>query len=252
MDKSINEIKKQFENITIGEIKKLIIFYEKDSRAGVQNILKNYAKKIEKYKNELIRIEKMKIYENEAYSMGKGVILGIDEVGRGCLAGPVVTAGVVLPKNAKILYVNDSKKLSGKKREILFEEIQKIATEISINFEDNDVIDNINILQATKKSMLENIKKLKNAPDYLILDNIKLDIDIPYISVPKADERSISVACASIIAKVTRDNFMKKMHNIYPNYNFIKNKGYGVPEHIEAIKKYGICKIHRKTFVQNI
>ncbi len=251
MTKSIKDIKKEFEETDIKNIYKLIEIYKQDDRKGVINIINSYNKKIALYEKEIIRTENMKIYEKKAFSEGKTLIAGIDEVGRGPFAGPVVTACVILPKDFNILGINDSKKLNEQKRKELFYKIKENALEITINMEDNNVIDNINILEATKKSMLKNIESLKNKPDFLILDAIHLDINIPYISMPKADEKSISVAAASIIAKVTRDEYMEQMHNIYPQYKFNINKGYGTKEHIEAIKKYGICDIHRKSFIKN-
>lgn len=251
MIKSIKEIKDEFLNASISNINNLIQLYINDDRKGVQNIIISYKNKLLKYEKELLRLENMKKYEKEAYLKGKKFVAGIDEVGRGPFAGPVVTACVVLPKDFNILGINDSKKLSEEKRKQLFFKIKENALDISINMENNNVIDNINILEATKKSMLKNIEYLKIKPDYLILDAVSLNIDIPYISMPKADEKSISVAAASIIAKVTRDEYMKEMHNIYPQYNFDINKGYGTKQHIEALKKYGFCDLHRKTFIKN-
>lgn len=251
MKKSINEIKTEFLNTPIIDIYKVINIYNNDQRIGVQNLIKSYKNKLKKYEEELIRIENMKKYEKEAYSQGKTLIAGIDEVGRGPFAGPVVTASVILPKDCNILGINDSKKLSEEKRNELFKLIKEQAIEITINMEDNNVIDEINILQATIKSMTKNVHSFKNKPDYLIVDAVNLNLNIPCIAMPKADEKSISVAAASIIAKVTRDEYMSQMHLIYPQYKFNINKGYGTKEHIEAIKKYGPCPIHRKSFIKN-
>ena len=251
MLKSINEIKQEFINTDIKNINNIIELYLNDNRKGVQNIIKSYKNKFIKYEQEVLRIENMKKYEQEAYLQNKNFVAGIDEVGRGPLAGPVVTACVILPKDFNILGINDSKKLSEEKRKELYIKIQENALYISVNMEDNKTIDNINILQATKKSMLKNMEDLKQKPDYLILDFINLDTNIPYISMAKADEKSISVAAASIIAKVTRDEYMKEMDKLYPQYKFAINKGYGTKKHIEAIKKYGYCPIHRKTFIKN-
>ncbi len=251
MKKSINEIKTEFLNTPIIDIYKVINIYNNDQRIGVQNLIKSYKNKLKKYEEELIRIENMKKYEKEAYSQGKTLIAGIDEVGRGPFAGPVVTASVILPKDCNILGINDSKKLSEEKRNELFKLIKEQAIEITINMEDNNVIDEINILQATIKSMTKNVHSFKNKPDYLIVDAVNLNLNIPCIAMPRADEKSISVAAASIIAKVTRDEYMSQMHLIYPQYKFNINKGYGTKEHIEAIKKYGPCPIHRKSFIKN-
>lgn len=248
--KSIKEIKEEFSKANINNINLLINEYICDERQGIKNLIKTYKNKLIDYEKEIFRTENMKKYEKEAYNKGKTLIGGIDEVGRGPFAGPVVTACVVLPKDFNVLCINDSKKLKEEKRIELFKEIEKYAIDISINMEDNLVIDDINILQATKKSMLKNIENLKQKPDYLILDAIDIETNIPYLSMIKADEKSISVACASIIAKVTRDEYMKKMSVIYPQYKFDENKGYGTKEHIEAIKKYGPCPIHRKSFIK--
>lgn len=250
MIKSIKQIKEEFENTKITNISKLIETYKNDNRKGVENIINSYKNKLIKYNKEILRIENMKTYEKQAYLQGKKLIAGIDEVGRGPFAGPVVTACVILPEDFNILEINDSKKLTPQKRKELFFKIKENAIEISINMEDNNVIDNINILEATKKSMLKNIYSLVNKPDYIILDSVKLNIDIPHISMDKADEKSITVASASIIAKVTRDEYMQKMSKIYPQYKFDINKGYGTKEHIGALKKYGSCPIHRKTFIK--
>lgn len=252
MNKNLNDIKELFSNTSIEDVSNLILKYKDDTRTGVKNIIKKYEKKIEKYNKELSRLSLMCKYENKAYRDGKNLIVGLDEVGRGPLAGPVVTAGVILPKGLYILGVDDSKKLSSKKREELFCIIKAKAIEITTNMEDNRVIDEINILQATIKSMKKNIIDFKNHPDYLIIDSVIINnTGIPFLSIPKADEKSISVACASIIAKVIRDEFMNVVHQEYPKYGFDKNKGYGTKEHIEALKKYGPCPLHRKTFIKN-
>ncbi len=251
MVKSIKDIKDEFLNAQVTDIRSLINKYINDDRIGVKKIIDIYSNKLIKYEREIIRIENMKKYEKEAYFNKKNIIAGLDEVGRGPLAGPVVTACVVFPKDVSILGINDSKKLSKQKREDLFIKIEENALSISVNMEDNYVIDDINILEATKRSMLKNISSLKHKPDYLILDSINLNTNIPYISIVKADEKSISVAAASIIAKVTRDKYMDEMHLIYPQYKFNENKGYGTKSHIEALKKYGPCIIHRKSFIKN-
>lgn len=251
MNKSIKDIKAQFETEPIQNIKSLIQIYKDDNRKGVKDIIKTYENKLLIIEKQKIKLQQMKTYENQAYLNGKQIIGGIDEVGRGPFAGPVVTCCVILPKDFDIIGIDDSKKLSEAKRKELFFKIKQNAIEIAINMEHNDIIDDINILEATKKSMIKNIQSLKNKPDFLILDAINLNTDIPYISMAKADEKSVSVAAASIIAKVTRDEYMEQMHKIYPQYKFNVNKGYGTKEHIQALKKYGACPIHRKTFIKN-
>ena len=252
MKEQISFIKEQFLKCDFNDLANFIEKYKLDDRKGVLDLIKKAENKLAYYKNETERLEQMSSLENLAYQKGKKRIAGIDEVGRGPLAGPLVTCSVILPKDVIILGLNDSKKLSAKNRNILFDEIKQKALEITINFEDNTTIDTINILQATKLSMLKNIKDFKQKPDYIIIDAIDLNTDIEAASFVKADEISCSVAAASIIAKVTRDAYMDKMHELYPMYSFNKNKGYGTKEHIDALLKYGACPIHRKTFIKNI
>lgn len=251
MKKQINFIKSEFENAKNNEIESLINLYKNDTRVGVQRLILNAKNNLIKEAKEIERLNLMLKFENNAYNNGKKRIAGIDEVGRGPLAGPVVTASVIFPKNTFIKGINDSKKLSQKKREQLFQEIKDIALEISINMEDNNTIDEINILEATKISMQKNISKFKEKPDYLIIDALNIETNIETLSIPKADSLSISVAAASIIAKVTRDLYMDEISSTYPEYQFHKNKGYGTKEHIDALLKYGPCPIHRKTFIKN-
>lgn len=251
MEKTIKQIKEEFLQTDIKDIQSLIDCYLEDERTGVKNIVKSYINKKEKYEKELKRLEEIQKYENFAYEKGYKYIAGIDEVGRGPFAGPVVTASVILPKGFSLPYINDSKKLSENKRMELFEKIKENAIAVSINMEDNTVIDEINILEATKLSMKKTIEKLEQQPDFVIIDALSLNLPMPYIAMDKADEKSISVAAASIIAKVTRDEYMKEMAKLYPQYKFEENKGYGTKEHIDALMKYGACKIHRKTFIKN-
>lgn len=190
----------------------------------------------------------MKEYENELYNKGIKYIAGIDEVGRGPLVGPVVTAAVILPKDFYDERINDSKKLTEKKRELLYDVIMENALSVGIGISSEDVIDEINILEATKKAMLEAIDNLSIKPDYLLIDAVKLNTDIPQISIIKGDQKSESIAAASIIAKVTRDRMMVELDKMHPEYDFKHNKGYGTKKHIEALYKYGVLKEHRKTF----
>ena len=187
-------------------------------------------------------------YEKELYKEGYELICGTDEAGRGPLAGPVVAAAVILPKNMIIEGVNDSKQLTEKKREELFDIINEKALAVGISFIDNKKIDEINILEASRLAMMEAIKKLKIKPDYVLSDAMKMNIDIPVKPIIKGDALSINIAAASIIAKVSRDRFMDEMDLKYPNYGFKRHKGYPTKDHIEAIKKYGITDIHRLTF----
>ena len=193
----------------------------------------------------------MKEFENELYESGIKYIAGIDEVGRGPLVGPVVTAAVILPRDFYDERINDSKKLTEKKRELLYDVIMENAVSVGIGISSEDVIDDINILEATKKAMIEAINNLSVKPDHLLIDAVKLNVDIPQTSIIKGDAKSESIAAASIIAKVTRDRIMRQWDEIYPQYGFINHKGYGTAKHIEAIKEYGLCTIHRRSFTKN-
>ena len=190
----------------------------------------------------------MKEFETELYNNGINFIAGIDEVGRGPLVGPVVTAAVILPKDFYDERINDSKKLTEKKRELLYDIIMENAISVGIGISNEDVIDEINILNATKRAMLEAVNNLNVKPEHLLIDAVKLNTDIPQTSIIKGDAKSESIAAASIIAKVTRDRMMVELDKIHPEYDFKHNKGYGTKKHIEAIRKYGIIKEHRKTF----
>ena len=190
----------------------------------------------------------MKEFETELYNNGINFIAGIDEVGRGPLVGPVVTAAVILPKDFYDERINDSKKLTEKKRELLYDVIMENALSVGIGMSSPEVIDEINILNATKKAMIEAINNLSVKPQHLLIDAVKLDIDIPQTSIIKGDAKSQSIASASIIAKVTRDRMMVELDKKYPMYDFKHNKGYGTKKHIEALYKYGPLKEHRKSF----
>ncbi|MCO7179116.1 ribonuclease HII [Streptococcus gallolyticus subsp. gallolyticus] len=225
--------------------------YESDGRAGVQKAIQQRKKAIQADIDEDLRLENMLRYEKELYQQGYQAIAGIDEVGRGPLAGPVVTACVILPKNCKIKHLNDSKKIPKKHHEEIYQEILARALGIGIGILDNNVIDQINIYEATKVGMLQAINQLKGEvtrPDYLLIDAMHLETSIPQQSLIKGDANSLSIAAASIVAKVTRDRMMADYANDYPGYAFEKNVGYGTKEHLEGLKKYGITPIHRKTF----
>ncbi len=190
----------------------------------------------------------MKEYENELYNKGIKYIAGVDEVGRGPLVGPVVTAAVILPVDFYDERINDSKKVTEKKREVLYDVIMENAVSVGIGMSSSEVIDEINILEATKKAMKEALNNLSVKPEHVLIDAVKLDIDIPSTSIIKGDAKSQSIAAASIIAKVTRDRMMYELDKEHPEYDFAHNKGYGTKKHIEAIRKYGILKEHRKSF----
>lgn len=192
-------------------------------------------------------------YENKYLSNGCKFIAGIDEAGRGPLAGPVSVASVIMPlgESDLIAEVNDSKKLTEKKREKLFDEIISKAIAYHIEFVDVETIDTINILNATKVGMMTCINNLSTKPDVVLIDAVKIDSEIPTESIIKGDALSYSIACASILAKVSRDRLMMELDKKYPEYNFKKHKGYGTKEHIDNLKKYGKCEIHRNTFIKN-
>ena len=200
------------------------------------------------------RLKQLKEIEENLYEQGCNSICGIDEAGRGPLAGPVVVAAVIMPRNSMIEGVNDSKKVSEKKREALYEQILQEAISYGIGIIDQKEIDNINILNATKKGLTTAVQALTVRPDRIIVDALE-HIDtchIPYTSIIKGDAKCYSIAAASIIAKVTRDRIMRQWDEIYPQYGFAKHKGYGTKAHIEAIKEYGLTPIHRLSFVKNI
>lgn len=190
----------------------------------------------------------MREYENELYSKGIELIAGIDEVGRGPLVGPVVAAAVILPNGFYMEEIKDSKKLTERQRDKLYPIIMENAISVGIGVVSEKIIDKINILEATKMAMKEAINNLKVKPDYLLIDAVKLNIDIPYTAIIKGDGKSESIAAASIIAKVYRDRLMYELDKLHPEYDFANNKGYGTKKHIEAIKKYGVLKEHRMTF----
>ena len=203
---------------------------------------------------EMERLTKLKEIENDLYKKGFKNICGIDEAGRGPLAGPVVVAGVIMPKDSMIEGINDSKKVSEKKREILYDYIIEEAISYSVAIIGQDVIDEINILNATKQGVTEVVEGLDIKPDLIIVDalthiNTK---GIPYESIIKGDAKCYNIAAASILAKVTRDRIMRQWDEIYPQYGFINHKGYGTERHIEAIRQYGLCPIHRRSFTKKI
>lgn len=246
----INEIKTILKNASIEELKTLIPEFETDQRTGVKKLVETAKKRVSAFEAEVIRINAMKEYERK-YEKCR-YICGIDEVGRGPLAGPVVAAAVVLPKDTDIYYLNDSKQLSEKKREMLYDEIMEKAVAVGIGFADEKCIDEINILQADYVAMRMALNKLSVKPDILLNDAVIIpEVNIPQESIIKGDTKSVSIAAASIVAKVTRDRFMVDMDPVYPGYDFASNKGYGSAKHITALKEIGPCKIHRRSFIGN-
>ena len=225
--------------------------YSEDERAGVKKLVETAKKRLDALYKEIARIDTMKKYEKEYESLG--YLCGIDEVGRGPLAGPVYAAAVILPKDCDILYLNDSKKLSEKKREELYDVIMEKAIAVGIGSASCERIDEINILQATFEAMTTAVNSLSVKPGALLIDAVHIPQLEAYkqISIIKGDAKSVSIAAASIVAKVTRDRIMKDYAALYPEYGFESNKGYGSADHIAAIKKYGPCPIHRRSFIGN-
>ena len=219
-----------------------------DMRKGVQTALKSCQKRIEKEQKRAEHFIEMQYYEKLAYQEGASFIAGVDEVGRGPLAGPVVAAAVILPKNIEDLGFDDSKKLSASKREEIYRLIQEKAIAIGIGIVDADIIDQVNIYQASRLAMQQAVSELKIQPDYLLIDAMKIDVNTPQIGIIKGDAKSISIAAASIVAKQVRDQMMQEFDELYPGYDFDNNAGYGTPKHLEGLKSKGICPIHRKTF----
>ncbi|MBE5957849.1 MAG: ribonuclease HII [Lachnospiraceae bacterium] len=251
MAEKISDIKNAINNCDIAELEQLLLTYKDDERSGVVKLVESGYKKIEKYNLELQRIELMKQFEKK-YS-DYNFICGIDEVGRGPLAGPVMAGAVILPKDCDILYLNDSKQLSAKKREELYAEIMEKAVSAKTAIVSPAEIDELNILQATYKAMREAISKLEPQPDLLLNDAVNIpEVDIKQVAIIKGDAKSISIAAASIISKVERDAMMVEYDKLYPEYDFASNKGYGSAKHIEALKKIGPCPIHRKSFIKGI
>lgn len=250
MEQKISEIKNILQAASVSELPAFISTYEKDQRSGVVSLVRKAEKRLGEYEKELARTEKMKEYENKYSSFS--YICGIDEVGRGPLAGPVVAGAVILPKDCDILYLNDSKQLSEKKREELYDVIMEKAVATGLGFVSPERIDEINILQATYEAMREAIGKLNPMPDILLNDAVNIPgVNIKQVPIIKGDAKSISIAAASIIAKVTRDRLMVQYDTVYPEYGFASNKGYGAQMHIDALRKFGPTPIHRKSFIKN-
>lgn len=248
--KSLTEIKLELMNASPKVQESLLEELRSDSRAGVQKLIEQYEKKKKKLLEEIQRIETMKYYEKQYSHVN--YICGIDEVGRGPLAGPVVAGAVILDPNKDILYLNDSKKLSEAKREELAEIIKEQAIEYQIGIVSPAVIDEINILQATYQAMQIAVRSLNHVPDVLLNDAVVIpSLPMEQVKIIKGDAKSVSIAAASIIAKVERDHLMMEYDKLYPEYGFASNKGYGSSQHIEALKKYGPCPIHRTTFIKN-
>jgi len=221
---------------------------EQDSRKGVHVLLQRWKRKKAEEKAVKQQFKEMTQYEQDLYNKGYRLIAGVDEVGRGPLAGPVVAAAVILPQDAFLPGINDSKKLTEQKREEFFQQITDIAISIGIGIIPADVIDDVNIYQATKQAMKKALLGLSEKPDHLLVDAMEIPIDIPQTSIIKGDAKSVSIASSSIIAKVTRDRLMVRLGHEYPQYGFEKHMGYGTAHHLDALKKYGITSEHRRSY----
>lgn len=222
--------------------------YREDTRSGVQALIRRSEKQRETLEKETARIYQLQQYERDYEN--EGLICGIDEVGRGPLAGPVVAGAVILPKNCEILYLNDSKQLSAEKREQLYDVILEHAVAVGIGIVSPQRIDEINILQATYEAMRQAIEKLNPQPAVLLNDAVRIpQVAIQQVPIIKGDAKSVSIAAASIVAKVTRDRMMEQYEEVFPGYGFARNKGYGSKEHIEALQTMGPTAIHRRSFI---
>lgn len=248
MRENIREITEKIQAAAMEELPVLFTQYEKDERAGVRSAVEKGRKRLLAYEKEVARSRELQKYERE-YAMYEH-ICGIDEAGRGPLAGPVVAGAVILPKDCDILYINDSKKLSEKKREELYAVIMDRAVAVGIGYSTPERIDEINILQATYEAMREAVGKLTTAPDLLLNDAVTIpQMKIRQVPIIKGDAKSISIGAASIVAKVTRDHLMVQYDEIYPEYGFASHKGYGAQAHVDALRKFGPCPIHRRSFI---
>ena len=219
-----------------------------DGRAGVQAAISKRKRELQKQVDEDLRLEKMLAYEKELYAQGIDLIAGVDEVGRGPLAGPVVAAAVILPKACKIPGLNDSKKIPKSKHKEIYEAVFQNAIAIGIGIKDNHVIDQVNIYEVTKLAMMEAIGQLDPRPQHLLIDAMKLDLPISQTSIIKGDANSLSIAAASIVAKVTRDQMMEEFDKEYPGYDFAQNAGYGTAKHLAGLDQLGVTPIHRRSF----
>ena len=244
---TIKEIKEQLASIQRLD-DPLLTELEQDSRSGVIQAIAKRKKEIQKRLDEDERLEGMLAYEKECYARGMELIAGVDEVGRGPLAVPVVAAAVILPKACQIPGLNDSKKIPKSKHKEIYEAVLQNAIAIGIGIKDNHVIDQVNIYEATKLAMMEAIGQLEPQPQHLLIDAMKLDLPIPQTSIIKGDANSLSIAAASIVAKVTRDQMMEEFDREYPGYDFAQNAGYGTAKHLAGLDKLGVTPIHRRSF----
>lgn len=247
------------EKLTIKAVKELLatiedetderfLLLQQDSRKGVAAAIQSWHRQQEKAQKLEMDYQRMLEFEHNIWENGLTYVAGIDEVGRGPLAGPVVTAAVILPQDFHVLEINDSKQLSESKRDELYDKIKAEALSIGIGIKSEAVIDDVNIYEATKLAMIEAVENLTIEPQYLLIDAMELDLAIPQSKLIKGDARSLSIAAASIVAKVTRDRMMKEYAKEYPGYGFEQNAGYGTKIHLAGLAEFGVTPIHRKTF----
>ncbi|MER1954517.1 MAG: ribonuclease HII [Desemzia incerta] len=244
---SITEVKNILQTIVDPHDERLKEF-RLDARKGVIAAVRSWDKKAEKQQLAQEKLQEMLAYEKRAWAHGKKFIAGVDEVGRGPLAGPVVSAAVILPEDFNIVGINDSKQLSLVKRNELFDIIQEKALAVGVGIKDAAVIDQVNIYEASKLAMLEAIEQMPIQPDHLLVDAMTLPLPVSQESIIKGDAKSVSIAAASIIAKVTRDRMMEEYDVMYPGYGFPNNAGYGTKEHLTALEDLGVTPIHRRSF----
>lgn len=249
---TVKQVKNKINQLTLDEAEKFINVLESDERKSINKIASKIKRKIKAIEEEKERLKKLWAFEQEI-SKGYSFVAGLDEVGRGPLAGPVVCAAVILRKGTEFIGINDSKKVKKEDRERLFNEIKEKAIAVGIGICDEKIIDDINILEATKLGMKKAVENLDQKPEFLLIDALTLDdIPIKQKGIVKGDTKSVSIAAASIIAKVTRDQIMYDYHEKYPEYGFLTNVGYGTQEHREALKSIGPTPIHRQSFIKNL
>lgn len=246
---AIQKMKEDFENTPMEQWQVLYEKYQGDERKGVKSLLERYQQKEKELAQECMRLEEMQVFERKYQEFS--YICGIDEAGRGPLAGPVVAGACILPKDVRILYLNDSKKVSKKKRELLYDEITEKALAWGVGIVSEQRIDEINILEATREAMRKAVESLSITPDLLLIDAVHIpEMQMKQVGIVKGDQRSISIAAASILAKVTRDRMMVEYDNAFPEYGFAKHKGYGTAYHRARLKEFGPCPIHRVTYLK--
>lgn len=248
--RTISDIREELRAAKAEELPSFIEKYEADGRSGAAKLVDQAKKQLEELERERQRIEGLRVYERKYASCG--LICGVDEAGRGPLAGPVAAGAVILPEGCRIFHINDSKKLSPKRREELYEIIMEQAVAVGVGMASPRRIDEVNILQATYEAMREAIENLAVKPDILLNDAVTIPgVEIRQVPIVKGDAKSITIGAASIVAKVTRDRLMGEYDALYPEYGFAAHKGYGTAAHIAAIQKYGPSPIHRRTFIQH-